>query len=225
LAEAWQFIWEEILPNLNRGLGISLLLIFPAALGGTLLGMTVGTLRIYGPPWLARPAAVYANLFRGTPLLVQLFLIYFGLARLDIRLSPYMASLLSFILCSGAYQSEYVRGGLQSIKRGQLQAAQALGFTTFKTVLFVILPQAFRRALPGCGNEIIYLIKYSSLAYTVTCIELTGEGKALASLTFKFTEVFLMVGLYYLALVSLTSWGLKRLEERLRLPGFEVRGG
>jgi polar amino acid transport system permease protein len=85
----------------------------------------------------------------------------------------------------------------------------------------IILPQALRRALPGCGNEIIYLIKYSSLAYMITCIELTGQAKILASMTFKYLEVFLIAGVFYLALVSIASWFLRLLEERLRLPGFE----
>jgi polar amino acid transport system permease protein len=89
-----------------------------------------------------------------------------------------------------------------------------------KTMYHVIIPQALRRALPGCGNEIIYLIKYSSLAYIITCIELTGEGKVLASKTFRFTEVFLIVGLYYLVLVSLATMGLHWLERRLAVPGF-----
>jgi polar amino acid transport system permease protein len=88
-------------------------------------------------------------------------------------------------------------------------------------VVSILLPQAIRRALPGCGNELIYLIKYSSLAYMVTCIELTGEAKILASMFFKYLEVFFVVGAIYLALVSLASWGLNRLEKRISIPGFE----
>jgi polar amino acid transport system permease protein len=84
-----------------------------------------------------------------------------------------------------------------------------------------MLPQAIRRALPGCSNELIYLIKYSSLAYMVTCIELTGEAKILASLFFKYLEVFFVVGAVYLALVSLASYGLKRVEDFVSIPGFE----
>jgi polar amino acid transport system permease protein len=128
---------------------------------------------------------------------------------------------IGFSLCSAAYHSEYVRGALLSIKRGQMLAAQALGFSKLQMIISVILPQALRRALPGCGNEIIYLIKYSSLAYMITCIELTGEAKILASHTFRYTEVFLIVGIFYLALVSVASWFLRMLEERLSLPGFE----
>jgi polar amino acid transport system permease protein len=109
-----------------------------------------------------------------------------------------------------------------SIKRGQLLAAQALGLTRVRTIVHIILPQAMRRALPGCGNEIIYLIKYSSLAYMITCIELTGEAKVLASHTFRFTEVFLAVGLFYLFLVTAAGRLLSYIERRLSIPGFEM---
>jgi polar amino acid transport system permease protein len=187
---------------------------------GLLVGIGIGTTRAFGGFISSRLARGYAALFRGTPLVIQLFVLYFGLPNLGIYLSPYAAAVIGFTLCSGAYHSEYIRGGLLSIKRGQVAAAHALGFSTMKTMYHVIIPQALRRALPGCGNEIIYLIKYSSLAYIITCIELTGEGKVLASKTFRFTEVFLIVGLYYLVLVSLATMGLHWLERRLAVPGF-----
>lgn len=133
---------------------------------------------------------------------------------------PYIAAVLGFTLCSGAYQSEYVRGALLSIKSGQYLGAQALGMTTLQTIVWIIIPQAVRRAIHGCGNEIIYLIKYSSLAFIVTCIELTGEGKTIATEYFRFTEVFGIIGLYYLGLVSLAILILKKIEQRLFVPGF-----
>ena len=217
------FYNDLLIPALNRGLGISLLLILPAATGGLALGILVGTIRAYGGPLMRRMANAYAALFRGTPLVVQLFVLYFGLPNLGIYLGPYTAAVTGFILCSGAYHSEYIRGSLFSIKRGQLLAAQALGFSTLGSLVWVIVPQALRRALPGCGNEIIYLIKYSSLAYIVTCIELTGEAKIVASKTFRFTEAFVVAGLYYLALVSVATIGLRRLEKKLAIPGFGNR--
>jgi polar amino acid transport system permease protein len=220
--EEWLFIHDEVLPALLRGLRVSLQLIVPSAACGMGIGILVGAVRAYGPRPLASIASLYVTLFRGIPLVVQLFIWYFGLPYLGIYLNPFAASVVGFSLCSGAYQSEYVRGALFSIKRGQTLAAQALGFTRMQAVLSIILPQAIRRALPGCGNEIIYLIKYSSLAYMVTCIELTGEGKILASRTFKYTEVFLILAAFYLFLVSLASWVLHRVERRLRIPGFEL---
>jgi polar amino acid transport system permease protein len=214
------FIQHEVLPTLFKGLIVSIELIVPSALFGVLIGLTVGVLRVFGNPLVTVTANTYVTIFRGFPLVVQLFIWYFGLPHLGIYLSPFLASVVGFSLCSGAYQSEYVRGGLLSIKRGQLLAAESLGFTKVQMIFSVILPQAFRRALPGCGNEIVYLIKYSSLAYMITCIELTGEGKIIASETFKYTEIFLIVGIFYLILTSVASWFLYRLENRLRIPGF-----
>ena len=215
------FIQNEILPAFLKGLKVSILLIVPSSILGLGLGIVAGSLRVYGNRFIAGMADAYVVLFRGIPLVVQLFIWYFGLPYFGIYLSPFLASVVGFSLCSGAYHSEYIRGALLSIKRGQMLAAQALGFSGFQMVVSVILPQALRRALPGCGNEIIYLIKYSSLAYMITCIELTGEAKILASHTFRYTEVFLMVGVFYLVLVSITSWFLRLLEDRMSLPGFE----
>lgn len=215
------FIQQEVLPFLFKGLIVSIQLIIPSALFGFLIGIIVGVLRVFGNPFVIMIANTYVAIFRGFPLVIQLFIWYFGLPHLGIYLNPFLASVIGFSLCSGAYQSEYIRGALLSIKKGQLLAAESLGFTKVQMIFFVILPQAFRRALPGCGNEIIYLIKYSSLAYMITCIELTGQGKIVASETFKYTEIFFIVGIFYLVLTSAASWLLHNLENRLRLPGFD----
>jgi len=220
------FAANRIIPALDAGLWTSILLIVPAALLGVAIGVAAGTARVYGPRPLARAIDGYVALFRGTPLVVQLYFWYFALPNLPlgdcrIVLSPMWASIIGFGLCSGAYQSEYIRGGLLSIKRGQLRAAQALGLTPVQTVASVVLPQAFRRALPGCGNEIIYLIKYSSLASVITVNDLTGMGRSLAKSTFRNTEVFIVVGLYYLALVTAATLVLRYAERRLEIPGFE----
>jgi polar amino acid transport system permease protein len=215
------YIQHTVFPSLMQGLGVSLLLILPSAICGICLGVAAGTLQVFGSPLTKSLVNGYVLIFRGFPLIIQLYIWYFGLARIGIFLSPYTASVLGFSLCSAAYHCGYIRGALLSIKRGQSAAAQALGFTRLQTLLSIILPQAMRRALPGCGNELIYLIKYSSLAYMVTCIELTGKAKILAAASFKTIEVFMIVGTIYLFLVSLASWMLSRLETRLALPGFE----
>ncbi|WP_028582010.1 amino acid ABC transporter permease [Desulfogranum japonicum] len=212
--------YQELLPSLNRGLIMTIALIVPSALGGVFIGIVAGTLRAYGNRITRSIGNFYAALFRGTPLVVQLFVLYFGLPNIGLYLSPYMAAVIGFILCSGAYQSEYIRGALLSIKRGQYHGAQALGFSFFQTIFWIIIPQAVRKAIHGCGNEIIYLIKYSSLAYIVTVMELTGEGKTIATEYFRFTEVFMIIGLYYLALVSCAVFILKRIENKLYIPGF-----
>ena len=212
--------YQELFAALNRGVLMSIALIVPSALGGVLIGIFAGTVRTFGGRVGRTLGDAYAAVFRGTPLVVQLFILYFGLPNIGIYLSPYIAAVAGFTLCSGAYQSEYVRGALLSIKSGQYLGAQALGFTTLQTIFWIIVPQAVRRALHGCGNEIIYLIKYSSLAFIVTCIELTGEGKTIATEYFRFTEVFGIIGLYYLVLVSVAMLVLKRIEKTLFVPGF-----
>ncbi len=212
--------YQELLTSLNRGLIMSIALIIPSAIGGALIGILAGSVRTFGGPFSRTIGDAYAAIFRGTPLVVQLFILYFGLPNLGIYLSPYVAAVTGFTLCSGAYQSEYVRGALLSIKSGQYLGAQALGFTTFQTIFWIIVPQAVRRAIHGCGNEIIYLIKYSSLAFIVTCIELTGEGKTIATEYFRYTEVFGIIGLYYLGLVTLAIIILKKIEQHLFVPGF-----
>lgn len=218
--EEFIFLLDRLLPALNAGLVMSVKLIVPSAFLGLGLGVVVGTCRAFGQGLLRSVANGYAALFRGTPLVIQLFILYFGLPNIGIYFTPYTAAVLGFTMCSAAYHSEYVRGGLLSIKRGQVLAAQALGFSTMSTLLTIIIPQAFRRALPGCGNEIVYLIKYSSLAYVITCFELTGKAKMVASETFRFSEVFLVVGVYYLFLVTIASFLLRRLEKHLQIPGF-----
>lgn len=217
------FFTQTLLPALNKGLLVSLALIIPASILGFLGGVALGCVRVFGPGWLRRLGDGYTSLLRGVPLAIQLMMIYYALPKLGIYFAPYGAALVSFILCTAAYQSEYIRGALLSIRKGQILAAEALGFTRIQTVLWIVAPQAARRALPGCGNEIIYLIKYSSLAYLVTCMELMGEGKVVASDTFRFTEVFITVGAYYLTMVSLATWLLHALEEHYHIPGFGSR--
>ena len=221
MTEGLLYIQTEVYPALLKGFWVSLQLIAPSALCGLAIGIMVGVLRIYGNRPVMAAANTFVAVFRGIPLVVQLFIWYFGLPHIGIYLSPFLASVLGFSLCSGAYHSEYIRGALLSIKRGQMLAAQSLGFSKSRMIFSIILPQAIRRALPGCGNEIIYLIKYSSLAYMITCIELTGQGKILASNSFKYTEVFLMIGACYLVMTSVATIILGRMEDRLRIPGFE----
>jgi polar amino acid transport system permease protein len=221
-----EFLRGELVPGLMEGLWTSIAVIVPSALLGALIGVTAGVLRVYGPRPVQRVTEAYVSLFRGTPLVVQVFFWYFALPYISlggwsIVLDPIPASILAFGLCSGAYQSEYIRGGLLAIKRGQIRAALALGMTTRQAVQSVVLPQAFRRALPGCGNEIIYLIKYSSLASIITVNELTGTATTIAKNTWRNIEVFCTLGVYYLVLVTLATWLLRLLEDAMGVPGFE----
>lgn len=217
------FLFLKLLPALNKGLLVTVSLIIPASILGFIGGVALGCVRTFGSSWLKKSGNAYTAILRGVPLAIQLMLIYYALPKLGIYFSPYGAALTAFILCTAAYQSEYIRGALLSIKKGQILAAEALGFTWMQTIIWIIIPQAARRALPGCGNEIIYLIKYSSLAYLVTCMELMGEAKVVASDTFRFTEVFFTVGFYYLFMVTIATWILHYLERRYKIPGFGSR--
>ncbi len=216
----WAFLAERVLPALNQGLVMSVALIVPSATLGFAFGMALGVSRVFGPTWLRRLGDGFTAVIRGVPLVVQLMVLYFGLPNIGIYFDGYTAAVVGFILCTGAYQSEYMRGALLSIRQGQIRAAYALGMTRLQTVLWIIAPQAARRALPGCGNEIIYLIKYSSLAYLITCMEIMGEASSLVSTTFRPTEIYLVAGAYYLALVTVATWILHRLEQHFSIPGF-----
>ncbi len=231
--------YHDLVSELTAGFILSLKIIVPSALCGLAIGVVVGAVRGAGyPRFLLGPLNAYVSLFRGTALLVQLFVCYFGLPDLALwlkpifeahgwpplwkllYLSPYASSVLIFSLCSGAYQSEYIRGAILSIKKGQFQAAKALGFTPAQTFRTIVIPQAVRRAWPGCGNEIIYLIKYSSLAFIVSAKELTGAAMSLSNSTFRFTETFFAAGLYYLFFITLATWLMNFLERRWAVPGF-----
>jgi len=215
------FIQDVLLPPLIKGVLVTIKLIILSIPSGLILGILIAVGRVYGNKFISSLCAIYTIFFRGTPLLVQLFIIYYALPSVGIFFSPFMAAVTGFILCSGAYHSEYIRGAIQSIKTGQMMAAEALGMSRIKAVFYIILPQALRRAIPGCSNEIIYLIKYSSLAFMVTCVELTGAGKIIATRHFRYTEVFIVVGIIYLLVVSIVTKFLNILEKKLRIPGLE----
>jgi polar amino acid transport system permease protein len=218
-----ELFWSRVIPALNEGLVFSLSLIVPSAVFGFLGGVALGAVRVYAPPFFRKAADGYVALFRGVPLLLQLYFLYYALPKWGVRFSAYQAAVLGFILCSAAYHSEYIRGALLSIRRGQINAAYSLGFSTLQMAVCIVIPQAVRRALPGCGNEVIYLIKYSSLAYVITFIELTGHAKELTARSFHYVEIYFTAGMYYLALTTLAGWLLRRLEKRAYIPGFGQR--
>ncbi len=209
----------EFYPHLLSGLAVTMEMIVCAVPLGLAIGIIIAVSRAYGGPLLSPLAYSYQIIFRGTPLLLQLFIIYYGLPRLGIVFNPLTAAIIGFGLCSGAYHSEYLRGALMSIPLGQVEAARALGMTKLQVIRSIMLPQMIRRAIPGCSNEITYLIKYSSLAYLVTVVDLTGQGRLIAYATFRFFDTFLIVGLIYLGLVTIANHLLQYVEQKVRIPG------
>jgi polar amino acid transport system permease protein len=186
---------------------------------GLLLGIGLALGRIYGNIIIKSICIGYIEIIRGTPLLVQLFILYFGFPHLGLILSPLEAALVGLSLNSGAYQAEYLRGSIQSIPSGQMVAARTIGMNRLKSIKNIILPQALRISIPAWSNELIYLLKYTSIVYIIQVRELTAEGKFIAAQTFKFIEIFLIIAIIYLVLTIVFSTVIDKIENKLRIPG------
>lgn len=189
---------------------------------GVALAITLGVARVYGNRPVSLLATSIVGTFRGFPAIVTLLIIFFALPDLGIFFSPYWSAVLGFILVTGAYQSEYVRGAIQSIQLGQSLAAESLGMSKLQEIVHIILPQAIRTALPGISNEIIYLILYSSLASYIGVQEMFAVARTFNSLEFKPIEIFMSAGLIYAAMATVCFMGFRMLENRLKIPGLEV---
>lgn len=187
---------------------------------GCVLGLLVGIGRlnprrrfIYGI------CTVYVTFIRGTPLLVQLFLLFFGLPQFDILLPAFVCGVLGLGVYSGAYVSEIVRGAIQSVDRGQMEAARSIGMSSAQAMRAIILPQAVVRMIPPLGNEFIALIKNSALVSLLTIHDLMHEGQKIISVSYRSLEVYLAIALVYLVLTSAASYLLHRLERNIRAGG------
>jgi polar amino acid transport system permease protein len=207
------------LPNLMSGLEYTLLLTFISITAGFFLGLTLALGRVYGKTISNAFCIGYIEIFRGTPLLVQLFIIYFGLPSIGIIFSPIQAALLGLSLNSAAYQAEYLRGSIQSIESGQMVAARSLGMNKLQSIRHVILPQALRVSIPAWSNEFIYLLQYSSIAYIIQVYELTFEGKFIAAHTYRYLEIFTIIAIIYLVLTIVSTEIIDRIAKRLSIPG------
>lgn len=188
-------------------------------MAGLAIGIGLALGRVYGNKIISSICIGYIEVIRGTPLLVQLFIIYFGLPSIGIILNPLSAALLGLSINSGAYQAEYLRGSLQSIPTGQMIAARTLGMNKLRSIQNIILPQALRISIPAWSNELIYLLKYTSIAYIIQVPELTAKGKFIASETFRFIEIFLIIAIIYLTLTILFTAIIDKIEKRLSIPG------
>lgn len=189
---------------------------------GVALAIALGVARVYGKKPVSLLATSIVGIFRGFPAIVTLLIIFFALPEVGVFFSPYWSAVLGFVLVTGAYQSEYVRGSIQSIQAGQSLAAQALGMTKLQEIAHIILPQAIRAALPGISNEIIYLVLYSSLASYIGVQEIFAVARTFNSLNFRPMEIFLTAGLMYAAMATVCFFGFRTLERKLRIPGLEV---
>lgn len=214
-------IFLKAYPQLMRGLGITLFLTFISIILGTILGVLLALGKIYGGKYLSRSVTLYIGLIRGTPLMAQLFILYYGLPSIGISLSPLLAAAIGFTLNSGAYQAEYLRGSIESINSNQIRAALSIGMTKWQGIGYVILPQALRRVIPSWSNEFIYLLKYTSLAYIIGATEIMTAAKIIASRNYRFFEIYLIVAFIYLIIVLFFTKILSIVEKKVKIPGFE----
>lgn len=214
--------WDTFLPQIFAGSVITIELIVVSVPIGVALAITLGVARVYGNRPVSLVATSIVGIFRGFPAIVTLFIIFFALPDVGVFFSPYWSAVLGFVLVTGAYQSEYVRGAIQSVQTGQSLAAEALGMSKPQEVVHIILPQALRAALPGISNEIIYLILYSSLASYIGVQEIFAVARTFNSLEFKPIEIFLTAGLMYAAIATVCFVGFRLLERRFRIPGLEA---
>ena len=181
---------------------------------GAVCGIIIGLLRVSPLKIVRLAAASYINVIRGTPLLIQLFLIYFGLPSLGIRFSAFFSGILGMSINSAGYIGEIVRGGIEAIPKGQWEAGKVLGLSYLKTMRFIVMPQAIRNMLPAFGNEFVTLIKESSLLSTLAITELTMAGQQVRSATYASFETFIVVGILYFCMTSIATGCLRFLERK-----------
>jgi len=195
----WLELLREAAPVMLKGAGYTLIFAVASMLGGLVLGFPTAVMRIL--PWkLVRwPATVYVSLMRGTPLLVQMFVIYYGLPSVGIEFTPVTAGILALSLNAGAYLSESLRGAMLSIVKGQWSASYSLGMGYGQTLRYVIMPQALRIAVPSMSNTLISLIKDTSLVSVITMTELMLSTKEVIAATFRPLPLYLAAaGIYWI---------------------------
>ncbi|MBG0511078.1 ABC transporter permease [Agrobacterium sp. MOPV5] len=220
---------------LAGGIPLTLLLTFASLGAGTALSVPLAFMRASTRKTFSLPVLVYTYVFRGTPLLVQLFIIYYGLGQIEfIRASfawvflrePFWCCLLAFSLNGAAYMTEIFRGGIQAVSPGMVEAAETVGMTPMQIRRRIVFPIAFRSVLPSYANEVIGMLKATSLASTVTLLEVTGLSRKLVAETFAPYEIFIAAGLLYLSLTIIFTRLLRALEIRLTdTPRTKARAG
>lgn len=208
----------EAFPLLLQGAGITIQITALSVGFGMLIGLIVGIARLSDFVFCRALARVYVDFIRGTPLLVQIFLIYFALPMLTgQRIDPFIAAISACSINSGAYVAEIFRGGIQSIDKGQMEAGRSLGMTWMQTMRYIIVPQAFKRVIPPLGNEFIAMLKDSSLVSVIGFEELTRRGQLIIARTYSSFEIWLTVAFIYLIMTFAISRLVDALERRYNI--------
>ncbi len=209
------------LPYMLKGSLVTIGVVVGAMGLGLSLGVPLAAGLVYGPTWLRKTIAFYVWFFRGVPLLVLLFLFYFGLFSLmGINFSAFSAGTIVLGLISAAYQSQIFRGAILSLPEGQLKAARALGMSDAKAIMFIILPQALRLSIPGWSNEYSIVLKDSAVTYALGVAEIMARTHFVASRTYQHLPLYIAAGIIYLLLTYIGVKGLRVLEKHVRIPGY-----
>jgi len=227
----WE-IFIKWLPSFIEGAWLTLQLVGVSVVAGLILAVPLGIAR--SSRLLAIRALPYGYIFffRGTPLLVQLFLVYYGMAQFEVvRQSalwpylrdPYWCAIITMTLHTAAYIAEIIRGAIQNVPPGEVEAARALGMSRAQALLHIILPRATRIGLPAYSNEVILMLKASALASTVTLLELTGMARTIIARTYLPVEIFFAAGLFYLLMAYILVRALQLLERWLRVDACQGR--
>ena len=211
----WLELARQALPVLIKGTGYTVFFALSTMVLGLLMGFVVALVRIARVPLLAPLLAFYVSVMRGTPLLVQIFVIYYGLPSVGIEFEPVTAGVLSLTLNVAAYLSESLRGAIAGVDKGQWDAAQSLGLNWWQAMRHVIAPQALRLAVPSLANSLISLIKDTSLVSVITVSELMMATKDVIAQTFQPLPLYLMAAGIYWVMSALFEQVQKRLELRL----------
>ena len=212
----WPVIAYAI-PLLAEGLAVTVEISVLAIVFGTAAGflLGVGSFSAMAPArWLVR---AYVDFVRGTPLLVQVFLVYFALPVVGIRLSEFWAGVAALSGNAAGFIAEIVRGALEAVDRGQTEAGRSIGMTPAQILGHILVPQIYRPVLPPLTNELVTLVKGSSLLSVISVYELTRAGQAIVSEYFIPFEIYALIALYYYALISMLAWASRRLERRLQV--------
>lgn len=199
-------------PYILSGAVTTLWLTLASIAGGLVVGCALALARLSSHPWLAAPAHFYIWVFRGTPLLVQLIIIYTGLPQLGLKLSVVESALLGLILNEAAYLAEVVRGGIQSVPAGQTNAARAVGFSSAQAMRYIVMPQAMRLIIPTLGNSINGLLKTTSITSVISMEELLRRTQVLIQEKFMVLELFIVAAIYYLLMTTAWDFIQRRIE-------------
>ncbi len=218
----WLQLLQRFFSDFMRGAAVTLELTAVGLTLGFVLGLLLALAKVYAPRWLSNIATAYIELFRGTPLLVQLFLIYYGLPSLGITLSQTLSAYLALGLNSAAYQAEYLRGAIQAIGPSQMMAGRSIGLSRWQTIRFIILPQALRLALPSWSNEPISLLKTTAVVFLIAVQDLMAKAKRTATITYNPIGSYLAVAAVYRVMVFALNALLKWMERKTKIPGFDI---